>query len=298
MNDNIIEPVKQNDTIDYETAMNMLLKSLEKSEVFQLRRHITKTVVGAMVLLFVMEIFMMGHIITLTKNTTAINENVNSLQTMVMKVEQDVEEVQPPVVESIPAPIVVENQEPATVESTINDIEEYYKAMTDLLLRQECTEEWFVEYKALIDEYKDTVDIPEQIYDVYPELEITTLCHCVEAEAHGGSFASKVNVANVILNRVNDPDAWEDTISGVIMSPGQFTTTKPTITQATKLACEYAFLFPDTTDGAEYFNRGGPSDPANKSYTWIMEDDIGHNFYRKGNKIIVDTNLIDDDAVG
>lgn len=293
--------------IDYETAMNMLLKSLEKSEVFQLRKHISKTVIGATILIFIIEIFMMGHIISIAKDTAAMNENISALQTMVMKVEQDVEddsEPQPPIVEPIPTPIDAE-KEPLTTEETINEIEAYYKAMTDLLIRQECTEEWFVEYKALLDEYKDIIDVPEQLADVYPENEILALEHCVEAEAHGGSLASKVNIANVIYNRTNDPDNWGDTFTSVINSPGQFSTTQPTITETTKLACEYAFLFPDTTDGAEYFNRGGPTDPSNQSLIWIMEDDIGHNFYKKSNKLLYENNIDttnlndnDDDSVG
>ena len=109
----------------------------------------------------------------------------------------------------------------------------------------------------------------------------------------------------MIFNRVNNPDKWADTISGVINSPGQFSTNKPNITESTKLACEYAFLFPDTTNGAEFFNKAGPNNEANKNLEFVFEDDIGHNFYKsRNNKLLTDNNIDttditdDSDSVG
>ena len=51
--------------------------------------------------------------------------------------------------------------------------------------------------------------------------EVDLLARLVEAEAKGESYAGKVAVASVVLNRV-DSDLFPDTIQGVIYQRGQF----------------------------------------------------------------------------
>lgn len=61
---------------------------------------------------------------------------------------------------------------------------------------------WFqLYYNALFNIYKLN-DLPETPYDVFTEREITMMLKCIETEAHEASFDCKVNVANVILNRI------------------------------------------------------------------------------------------------
>lgn len=63
------------------------------------------------------------------------------------------------------------------------------------------------------------LDLEEELF--YDELELVALI--VSAEAENQSFRGKQLVADVILNRVDDP-RFPDTITGVIEAPGQFTT--------------------------------------------------------------------------
>lgn len=60
-------------------------------------------------------------------------------------------------------------------------------------------------------------EIEEEEY--YDSLEL--LAFCVEAEAGNQSLEGKRMVADVILNRVDDPD-WPDTITGVITDSYEF----------------------------------------------------------------------------
>lgn len=54
--------------------------------------------------------------------------------------------------------------------------------------------------------------------------EYNLLLRCVMSEAGGEGVDCQEAVATVILNRWQDPDGFEDTLTGVITSPGQFST--------------------------------------------------------------------------
>ena len=281
-------------SIDYEEAMDMLLKSMEKSEVFQLRKHISKMVLGVGVILLIFDIFIMGQLLTIVENMTSMKENMGVLQQLA------VQDVQAPVKEPIPE----EEKDESVIEDTeqiATIAQEYYVAMNDLMARQECTEEWYLEYKALIDKYADTIGAPDDLTQVFSQTDLDYFYSCVETEVHGASFAAKVNVANVILNRLNNKDRWGDTITEVVTSPGQFTYHRTNITDTTKLAVEYAYQFEDTTQGAEFFNSGTPN---TGSSTYLFTDDAGHSFYSgtKTNYEDTDNEIIpvedDEDGVG
>lgn len=265
----ITETNKHN--INYEEAMDMLLKSMEKSEVFQLRQHITKIVMGVGAVLFAIDMFLMGYVVSLVDNTASIKADVTTLQQLA------IQDTQPPVVEPIPP------EEPKELESSAIDnkeiitiAQEYYVVMNDLMDRQECTEEWYLEYKALIDEYADIIGSPDDLTQVYSQDELNLLYSCIETETRGASFASKVNVANVIFNRLNNPDKWGSDLTTVIASPGQFAYHNVLVADDTKLAAEYAYQFEDTTQGAEFFNSGKPNP---SSPTYLFTDEAGHSFY-------------------
>ena len=172
-----------------------------------------------------------------------------------------------------------------TLQSEITDYFVEYKLQKaeleedlDSLDQIEDTLEWFLRYKELREKYEFMCDdFPLYITDEYSEEEIYYIEKMVETETHGCSFEAKVNVANVVFNRV-EHHKFPDSPKAVITSPGQFCYGKSDITEETKLAIEYAFLFPDTTNGALYFHSG------RKTATFsgkplVYEDDAVHYFY-------------------
>ena len=136
--------------------------------------------------------------------------------------------------------------------------------------------ERFVAYKDVCEEYKDWVGMPITIYDYYSEDEINLLQRVVETETHGADFMSKVHVAEVVLNRV-DNERWPNTITGVITQPNQFSYGHTKITESTKLAVEYAFMEEDDTQGALSFHSNEKTDTFGR-YIFIFSDG-NHNFY-------------------
>lgn len=148
------------------------------------------------------------------------------------------------------------------------------------------------ETKSKKDTKKEEEDQPETIYDLYSEQEIEILQRIVEAEATNQTIESKINVANVILNRVNS-EKFPNTIKEVVFqkNPTQFSPTSDgrynevDISDDTIEACEKAFTEKDTTDGALFFCN--PRDVKNlqtqswfRKLTYIMKDDSGHSFYK------------------
>lgn len=142
-------------------------------------------------------------------------------------------------------------------------------------------EEWFISYKEIVNEYSYILDPPETIYDYYTKDEIDKLFAVVQAEVGDEySFEQKCNVASVIFNRVycnEDSFAKQNTLSDVLTSD-QFGTIKDgryktvEVSETTRLACEYVFMFGSTTE-ALFFDSDG-----SLNYKWI-ENDGAHNFY-------------------
>lgn len=66
-------------------------------------------------------------------------------------------------------------------------------------------------------------DLKKQLEEEAYWAELELLAACVEAEAGNQGLLGKRLVADVILNRVDDPD-WPNTITGVITQKNQFTT--------------------------------------------------------------------------
>lgn len=77
--------------------------------------------------------------------------------------------------------------------------------------------------------------------------EIALMERCVMSEAGGQSIECQEAVATVILNRWQHPDKYPDTIEGVIMDPGQFSTHdngKPTV--SVRVAVHNAIVYYNT----------------------------------------------------
>ena len=137
---------------------------------------------------------------------------------------------------------------------------------------------WFILYKSIQEEYSDYLDPPESIYDYFTEEQIAIMQKCIETETYQCSFEAKVNVACVILNRVEHEQFPTDPIE-IITGKNQFAYGRNSITEDTILALEYAFMIEDTTNGCIAFRSDCSPDTWNgweKQFT----DESGHTFYK------------------
>lgn len=143
--------------------------------------------------------------------------------------------------------------------------------------------EWFLYYLEIIDKYSYIIDPPETIYDYYTEDEIYLIQRTVETECYDQDFESKVNVANVILNRYeSDNSGFGCSIEEIITKSNQFAYGRKEISEDTIVAVEYAFSIKDTTDGCIAFRSNKRPDVW---YGWEYQftDEAGHHFYKEVN---------------
>ena len=115
-------------------------------------------------------------------------------------------------------------------------------------LKENNKEQYTVEYKNILNIYDKDIEL----YNEYTEEEIYTICRCIETETYQCPFEAKVNVANVIFNRIENDLFPNDAIS-VITAANQFAYHRTNISEDTVLALEYAYLNEDTTNGAIAF---------------------------------------------
>ena len=186
-----------------------------------------------------------------------------------------VEEVEPVLLSDVTYEIVfeevIEVQDP--YEFAIQKMQEKMEKIDYI----EDRKEWFLAYKDIISEYAEWIDPPETIYDYFTEDEVILICRVVETETYQCDFDSKVNVANVVLNRIESGE-FGNTVEEVITTEKQFVYGRNTLTEDTILAVEYAFMMEDTTQGALYFHSNEPKDTfCGRSY--IFSDDAVHHFY-------------------
>lgn len=170
-------------------------------------------------------------------------------------------------------------EQPVSINFEIdNAIEEMNYEMTEIETITD-KKEWFIAYKSIIEEYSYIIDPPETIYDYFSEEELDLLFHVVQAEVGDEySFESKVNVANVIFNRFYH-ERFPNTLSDILVcdqfSPiadGRYREVE--VTEDTILACEYAFMLEDTTDGCLFFDSNNTL-----NYQFVFNDGA-HNFYK------------------
>lgn len=136
---------------------------------------------------------------------------------------------------------------------------------------------YYLTYMDVVDKYSDYIAPPQTIYDAFSDQDIVYLWRMVETETCGADFESRTHVANVAFNRLNDP-RYPNTLSGVITAPSQFAYVKTNVSETTKLACEYAYIFPDNTQGALAFHSG-PYTTTFCGMQWIFTDACGHHLY-------------------
>ena len=129
---------------------------------------------------------------------------------------------------------------------------------------------WFVLYKSI--ETKDT------IYNHFTNEQIKMMQKCIETETFEADFDSKVNVACVILNRV-EHDLYPTDPIEIITEKNQFAYGRNIISEDTILALEYAFMIEDTTNGCIAFRSDSSPDTWN-GWTKQFTDESGHTFYK------------------
>ena len=137
---------------------------------------------------------------------------------------------------------------------------------------------WFTLYKEIEEEYSDYFGKADNVYDCFTEEQINMMWKCIETETYQCNFNSKVNVACVILNRIESEHFPLDPID-IITSPNQFAYGRNIITEDTKLALEYAFSIEDTTDGCIAF-RSDCSPNEWNGWAKQFTDESGHTFYK------------------
>ena len=137
---------------------------------------------------------------------------------------------------------------------------------------------WFILYKSIQEEYDDYIDPSESIYDYFTDEQIVMMQKCVETETYQCSFEAKINVACVILNRVEHDEYPTDPVE-IITAKNQFSYSRNDITEDTILALEYAFSIEDTTDGCIAF-RSDCSPNEWNGWAKQFTDESGHTFYK------------------
>ena len=112
----------------------------------------------------------------------------------------DVYVVEPVLLSDITYEIVVEEvvEEQDPYEIAIQEMQEKISEIESI----EDNKEWFLAYKDIVFEYSEIINPPETIYDCLTEEEINLICRVVETETFECDFVSKVNVANVVFNRL------------------------------------------------------------------------------------------------
>ena len=164
-------------------------------------------------------------------------------------------------------------EEPDPYEIAIQEMQEKMSEIESI----EDSKEWFLAYKDIVFKYAKWIEPPETIFDYFTEDEVRLICRVVETETYQCDFDSKVNIANVVLNRIESGEFGE-TVEEVITTESQFAYGREVITEDTILAVMFAFEFEDTTNGALYFHSNKQTDTfCGKSY--IFSDDAVHHFY-------------------
>lgn len=199
--------------------------------------------------------------------SSVIHKDDTELEVVEVKaipVEEEVKIIPTPTPQPTPDPIEVALQD---VEQRMYEIEKIEDEM-----------EWFIAYKEIVNDYYGVLDPPETIYDYFTEDEIRLICRVVETETYDQDFMSKVNVANVVLNRYYS-DKFGETITEIVTSPYQFAYGRKNITEDTIWAVMYAFEIEDTTEGALFFHSNSKTNTFNGA-NYIFTDSCGHHFYK------------------
>ena len=166
-------------------------------------------------------------------------------------------------------------EEPEEVEITIED--EINQHIAELDTFKEDKQTYLIKYYEVINEYSEYYGTPVVVSDIYTAEEIDLMCRCIMTEIGGGSFDAKVNVAQVILNRINSEKFPNDPTS-VITAANQFAYGSKGYDTSILQALEYAYLFgSEEVKDALFFQSMGYMEEWNgRELKWF---DSYHYFY-------------------
>ena len=170
------------------------------------------------------------------------------------------------------------NEEIRKIEQESIDSEPYITLSTINYLKDTDKYTWFKLYYHILFEQYELDDLPETPYNVFTDEQINIMLKCIETEAHEASFDSKVNVANVILNRAEHDEYPTDPVE-IITGTNQFKYGRDNIDESTEYALLYAFMIEDTTDGCIAF-RSDSAPVTWNGWTKQFSDESGHTFYK------------------
>ena len=230
------------------------------------KRIFALVVLSSMTILSVMPF--LGHNITSNEINTSILETTN------VTIEKNTELI-------VAQPIEEETTE-TTWENLINQMNEEIDKIPYDFNNMEQKQQWFITYKEVIAKYPKELHMLT-IYDVYTEAELDLLFRIVQAEVGDEyDFDEKANVASVIFNRLSSGNYYS--ITEVLTAKNQFSPywdgryRKVEVDEKTILACEYVFLFGDTTGGCYGFQMKYV--PGWNGWEYQFKDDC-HYFYKR-----------------
>ena len=128
---------------------------------------------------------------------------------------------------------VVNAMQDKIIENKLEKVFEFQEIIEPL--KETDKKSWFILYKSMQEYYADYIDTSETIYDYFTEEQITMMQKCIETETYQCSFDAKVNVACVILNRIEHEQFPTDPIE-IITGKNQFAYGRNSITEDTILA--------------------------------------------------------------
>lgn len=140
------------------------------------------------------------------------------------------------------------------------------KETTEKPIAEEMTEEPIITDKST-----------KNLYSDFLVSDIEYMQRCIETEVYQAPLKNKINVANVIFNRIDSP-RFSGSATDIITAPNQFAYFRTEISDTTIEALEIAYNNPDTTYGAIAFKSG------TKPAIWLglerkFIDEVGHGFY-------------------
>lgn len=175
------------------------------------------------------------------------------------------------------------------IEEEQNRIKDEFQSKLESI-QSDNKKQWFILYSSILEEYRkySYIDIPVTVYEEYDIGELKVFQRLVAAEATGGDFESKCNVASVVWNRLHSTKYPNNIIDVIYERNGsvQFTPTYDgridtvEVTEDDVLAIEYTYMFGSTAyDCIAFDNVKGSSFNKNKLEI-VFTDSINHTFYR------------------
>lgn len=169
--------------------------------------------------------------------------------------------------------VTIVTKEEALAEMATNQMTKELEMLSSISNKKE----WFLQYKDIVNKYSYILDAPETVYEYYTEDEIYLMQRVIETECFDQSFESKVNVAAIVLNRI-ESEKFGNSVREVIIEPKQFVYWRQNITEDTVLALEYSFEIEDTTGGCVAFRS---DEKVSKWGSWTYQfSDGAHYFYK------------------